>query len=64
MRVKPQIGDVVRSTVPTETLAGYVTATEGIYVWVRYFDTPFEDGNSWDVYTLRTNVKVISHGRN
>ena len=64
MRVKPQIGDVVKSTLPTETLAGYVTATEGIYVWVRYFDTPFEDGNSWDVYTLRTNVKVISHGRN
>jgi len=64
VRVKPQIGDVVKSTVPTETLAGYVTATEGIYVWVRYFDTPFEDGNSWDVYTLRTNVKVISHGRN
>ena len=63
MRKKPKIGDVVKSTVPTETLAGYITATEGIYVWVRYFDTKFEDGDSWDVYTRRSNVKVISHGR-
>ena len=63
MRVKPQIGDVVKSTVPTETIAGYVVATEGIYLWVRYFDTAAQ-GEAWDVYTLRTNVKVVSRGRN
>ena len=63
MRVKPRIGDVVKSTVPTETIAGYVVGVEGIYIWVRYFDDASK-GESWDVYTLRTNVKVVSRGRN
>ena len=63
MRVKPQIGDVVKSTMTTERLAGYVVATEGIYLWVRYFDTAAQ-GESWDVYTRRDNVKVVSSGRN
>lgn len=63
MRVKPQIGDVVKSTVPTETIAGYVVGVEGIWLWVRYFDTAAE-GESWDVYTRRDNVKVVSSGRN
>ncbi len=63
MRVKPQIGDVVKSTVPTETIAGYVVGVEGIWLWVRYFDTAAE-GESWDVYTRRDNVKVVSRGRN
>ena len=62
MRAKPQIGDVVKSTVPTETIAGYVVAVEGIWLWVRYFDTAAQ-GESWDVYTRRDNVKVVSHGR-
>jgi hypothetical protein len=63
VRVKPQIGDVVKSTVPTETIAGYVVGVEGIWLWVRYFDTAAE-GESWDVYTRRDNVKVVSRGRN
>ena len=63
MRVKPQIGDVVKSTVPTETIAGDVVGVEGIWLWVRYFDTAAE-GESWDVYTRRDNVKVVSSGRN
>ena len=63
MRVKPQIGDVVKSTVPTETIAGFVVGVEGIWLWVRYFDTAAE-GESWDVYTRRDNVKVVSRGRN
>ena len=63
MRAKPQIGDVVKSTVPTETIAGYVVAVEGIWLWVRYFDTAAQ-GESWDVYTRRDNVKVVSSGRN
>jgi len=62
VRVKPQIGDVVKSTVPTENIAGYVVAVEGIWLWVRYFDTAAQ-GESWDVYTRRDNVKVVSHGR-
>ena len=63
MRVKPQIGDVVKSTVLTENIAGYVVGVEGIWLWVRYFDTAAE-GESWDVYTRRDNVKVVSRGRN
>ena len=62
MRVKPKIGDIVKSTVPTETIAGYVVATESIYLWVRYFDTAAQ-GESWDVYTRRDNVKVVSRAR-
>ena len=60
---KPKIGDIVKSTVPTETIAGYVVGVEGIHIWVRYFDDA-PKGESWDVYTLRTNVKVVSRGRN
>ena len=62
MRKKPKIGDIVKSTVPTETVAGYVVGVEGIWLWVRYFDDA-PKGESWDVYTRRSNVKVVSHGR-
>ncbi len=63
MRKKPKIGDIVKSTVLTENIAGYVVGVEGIHIWVRYFDDA-PKGESWDVYTLRTNVKVVSRGRN
>ena len=64
MRTKPKVGDVVRSRITVEdNAAGYIIATEGIHVWVRYFDTAAE-GESWDVYTRRDNVKVVSRGRN
>ena len=63
MQAKPQIGDIVKSTVTTESIAGYVVGVEGIWLWVRYFDTAAE-GESWDVYTRRDNVKVVSSGRN
>ena len=63
MRKKPKIGDVVKSTVPTETVAGYVVGVEGIWLWVRYFDDA-PKGESWDVYTRRSNVRIVSHGRN
>ena len=62
MRVKPEIGDVVTSTVTTETLAGFVVGVDGIHIWIRFFDTAAQ-GESWDVYTRRDNVKVVSHGR-
>ena len=62
MGKKPKIGDIVKSTVPTETVAGYVVGVEGIWLWVRYFDDA-PKGESWDVYTRRSNVKVVSHGR-
>ncbi len=62
MRVKPQIGDVVKSTVLTENIAGYVVGVEGIWLWVRYFDKAAQ-GESWDVYTRRDNVRIVSHGR-
>ena len=63
MRVKPQIGDVVKSTVLTENIAGYVVGVEGIWLWVRYFDKASQ-GESWDVYTRRDNVRIVSRGRN
>ena len=63
MRKKPKIGDVVKSTVPTETVAGYVVGVEGIWLWVRYFDDA-PKGESWDVYTRRSNVRIVRQGRN
>ena len=62
MRAKPQIGDIVKSTVLTENIAGYVVGVEGIWLWVRYFDKAAQ-GESWDVYTRRDNVRIVSHGR-
>lgn len=59
-RKAPQIGDIVKPSVPSETLAGYIVAKEGIHVWVRFFDTKFEDGDFWDVFTRRDNLEVIS----
>ena len=56
----PRIGDVVKSRVTTESLAGFIVAKEGIHVWVRFFDTKFEDGASWDVYTRRDTLEVLS----
>ncbi len=55
----PRVGDVVKSRVTTESLAGFITATEGIHVWVRFFDTALE-GESWDVYTRRDTLEVLS----
>ena len=55
----PRVGDVVKSRVTTESLAGFVVGTEGIHVWVRFFDTA-PDGDSWDVYSRRDTLEVIS----
>ena len=60
----PRIGDVVKSRVTFESVQGYITATEGIHVWVRFFDTKFEDGDSWDVHTRRDTLEVISRANN
>ena len=57
----PRIGDVVKSQLTTESLAGYIVAKEGIHVWVRFFDTKFEDGDSWDVYTRRDTLEILSY---
>jgi hypothetical protein len=46
--------------VTTESVAGFITATEGIHVWVRFFDTKFEDGDFWDVHSRRDTLEVIS----
>lgn len=56
----PRIGDVVKPRVATESIAGYVIAKEGIHVWVRFFDTAAL-GESWDVYTRRDNLEVLSY---
>ena len=57
----PKVGDVVKSRVTTESLAGYIVAKEGIHVWVRFFDTKFEDGDRWDVYTRRDTLEILSY---
>ena len=62
MRKKPKIGDIVKSTVLTENIAGYVVGVEGIHIWVRYFDDA-PKGESCDVYTRRSNVRIVSHAR-
>ena len=55
----PRAGDVVRSMV-TPRFAGYIVSCDGIHVWVRFFDTKFEDGDFWDVYSCRDTLEVIS----
>ena len=55
----PKVGDVVKSRVTTESLAGFIVAKEGIHVWVRFFDTALQ-GESWDVYTRRDTLEVLS----
>ena len=61
MLTKPKVGDVVRSRISAGA-AGYIIATEGIHVWVRFFDTAAM-GESWDVYTRRDTLEIISHGQ-
>ena len=62
MRMKPKVGDVVRSLIVEDNAAGYIVATEGIHVWVRFFDSAAK-GESWDVYTRRDTLEIISHGK-
>ena len=57
----PKVGDVVKSLVSDDD-AGYIIATEGIHVWVRFFDTAAK-GESWDVYIRRDTLEVLSSGR-
>ena len=64
MRTKPKVGDVVKSRGEwAEDGAGYIIATEGINVWVRFFDTAAK-GESWDVYARRDTLEIISRGKN
>ena len=56
----PKVGDVVKSLV-SEGAAGYIVAKEGIHVWVRFFDTDLEAGSSWDVYTRRDTLEILSY---
>ena len=60
MRTKPKVGDVVRSLIVADNAAGYIVATEGIHVWVRFFDNAAK-GESYDVYTRRDTVEVLSY---
>jgi len=62
VRTKPKVGDVVRSLIVEDNAAGYIIATEGIHVWVRFFDSAAK-GESWDVYTRRDTLEIISHGQ-
>ena len=58
----PKVGDVVRSRYSSDPAAGYIVGKEGIHVWVRFFDDAAK-GESWDVYTRRDTLEVISSGR-
>ena len=61
-RTCPKVGDVVKSRIVDENAVGYIVAKEGIHVWVRFFDTAAK-GESWDVYTRRDTLEIISHGQ-
>ena len=62
--MKPKVGDVVKSRGEwAEDGAGYIIATEGINVWVRFFDTAAK-GDRWDVYIRRGDLEIISRGKN
>ena len=56
----PRVGDLVklRGTPPD---AGYNIASEGIHVWVRFFDRA--DDESYDVYSRRDMLEVLSSAR-
>ena len=54
----PRVGDVVKSRNLPACEAGFIVGTEGIHVWVRFFD--HADRESWDVYTRRDTLEVIS----
>ena len=56
----PRVGDVVKSRNLPACEAGYIIGTDGIHVWVRFFDTEFEAGDSWDVYTRRATLEGLS----
>ena len=55
----PRVGDVVKSRTLPACDAGYIVGTEGIHVWVRFFDSPNDD-EMWDVFTRRDTLEVIS----
>ena len=55
----PRVGDVVKSRTLPACDAGFIVGTEGIHVWVRFFDTAAQ-GESWDVYTRRDTLEVLS----
>ena len=55
----PKTGDVVRSKNMPTFLAGFIIGCEGIHVWVRFFD--HADKESWDVYTRRDSLEVLSY---
>ena len=57
-RKAPKVGDVVKSRVPNDGVAGFIVATEGIHVWVRFFDTCHD--SAWDVYSRRDTLEVVS----
>ena len=54
------MGDVVKLR-GTPTDAGYIVATEGIHVWVRFFD--HAEDESYDVYSRRDMLEVLSSAR-
>ena len=57
----PRVGDVVTSRTLPACEAGFITETEGIHVWVRFFaPAEDEDGGNHDVYTRRDTLEVIS----
>ena len=54
----PRVGDVVKSRTLPACEAGFIVGTEGIHVWVRFFD--HADEESWDVYARRDTLEVLS----
>ena len=57
-RKKPEIGDVVKSRTLPACDAGFIVGTQGIHVWVRFFD--HADKEYSDVYARRDTLEVVS----
>ena len=57
-RNKPEIGDVVKSRPLPACDAGFIVGTQGIHVWVRFFD--HADKEYSDVYARRDTLEVVS----
>ena len=57
----PRVGDVVRSETLPACGVGYVVASEGIHLWVRFMDGIMTHSGSPAFYLRRDSVEVLSH---
>ena len=62
-RKKPLVGDVVRVEPLAACGVGYVLASEGIHLWVRFMNGTVTHSGREAFYVRRDSVDVISRAR-